>query len=208
MSLLSKAVQVQQIFREVTEQNHAIQNQSNLHCIAGCGKCCHNPKVPAFPIEFIPFAISLFRKKQLIQFLEALETSESDLCPIYTPNLTGSCSDYFNRGLICRVFGAGAQRDKNGQPRLITCTLLKEQHPTEVKAAEEAFLVNKFEYASTYYDRLKTILPSLSHETLPIKEAIRVALEYTLQYTIYSNLSDTDDFNGFEDTNTDTPLSA
>lgn len=208
MSLHSKVVEIQHIFQEVDEQNQAIQHQSNLHCITGCGKCCQNPNVAAFPIEFLPFAVSLFEKKQLVQFLEDLEKSESDLCPIYKPSVTGSCSEYLNRGLICRVFGAGAQRDKNGAPRLITCKLLKEERPDEVRAAEFAFSDNHFEYASTYYDRLKTIVPSLSYETLPIKDAVRMALEYTLQYTIYSNLSDDDELNNFEDPNTTTTQSA
>lgn len=208
MSLRSKVAEVQHIFQEVAEQNQAIQNQSKLQCITGCGKCCHNPNIAAFPIEFLPFAVALFRSKQLVQFLDELEKSESDLCPIYKPSVAGSCSDYFNRGLICRVFGSGAQRDKNGNPRLITCKLLKEEHPLEVKAAENSFSENKFEYASTYYDRLKTIVPSLSYETLPIKEAIRAALEYTLQYTIYSNLSDSDDFDNFEDLDNDSLKSA
>ncbi len=63
MSLLSKVVQVQQIFQEVTEQNQAIQNQSNLQCITGCGKCCQNPNVAAFPIEFLPFASFIVSEK-------------------------------------------------------------------------------------------------------------------------------------------------
>lgn len=150
----------------------------------------------------------MLHKKQLVQFLDDIEKSESDLCPIYKPSVAGSCSEYENRGLICRVFGTGAQRDKHGEPRLITCKLLKEEHPNEVKAAESAFTDNKFEYVNTYYDRLKTIIPSLSDETLPIKEAVRVAVEYTLQYAIYSGLSDSDELSESENPNTNAPKSA
>ncbi len=74
--------------------------------------------------------------------LEQLNNSSSPVCTVYAPlsleNITkGSCGMYRHRGLICRLFGYGASKDKYGQLRLVTCKLIKEQQAENVQKAVE-----------------------------------------------------------------------
>lgn len=191
MSLRNTIIEIQKVFSEADELTKDVQLNSGVSCLPGCGRCCNNPKIEAFPIEFLPFAVSLEEQGIAEHFLDELEKSESDLCPIYKPSLNGSCSNYTNRGLICRLFGYGAMRNKSGEKKLVTCKEIKMAQPESVKKAEAYFTEHSVPLTSRFYDELKDILPSLATDLFPVKDAVKKALEYVLVRSYYEK-SDSD----------------
>ncbi|MEQ9307386.1 MAG: YkgJ family cysteine cluster protein, partial [Marinoscillum sp.] len=142
-------------------------------------------------LEFLPLAFHWFINHEADAKLELLSRQHSPICTIYSPltvdNLTqGSCSIYQHRGLICRLFGYGASRNKLGELRLVTCKLIKENQVSSYNQAIE-MLKNK-DYVpifSDYYKKLMQIDFLVGNQIMPINEAIREALEMVLSYYAY-----------------------
>ncbi len=113
---------------------------------------------------------------------------ESTICHIFNPLVVGSasgfCGEYKYRGLICRLFGYAASRDKNGQKKLITCQLIKLDQAEKYQAAVGAINDNTLAVPmmSDYQSQLMGIDWELGSKFYPINEAIRKALEMVLFY--------------------------
>ena len=104
-------------------------------------------------------------------------------------NDKGRCGNYKYRGLICRLFGYAGSRDKIGQLRLATCTIIKEGQNSSYKNADEA--ISKGLYVpifTDYYMNLNQIDFQLGNIVLPINKALKVAIEEVLNYYIYRPL--------------------
>jgi len=191
MSIARKVKSVERLFAQLDKQIATFQSHTRLHCLAGCGHCCTKPDIDASPLEFLPFAFDLFLKGQAESTLEKLHAHPTSICIIYAPtspdNLSkGQCSVYPYRGLICRLFGYGATRDKYGQLRLATCRLIKESqaefYEQSVAAIEQGLDVPIF---TDYYQRLYQIDMHMGSTLLPVNEAITAALEHVLHYYAY-----------------------
>jgi len=182
---------VERLFGRLDEEIGAFRAQTGVHCISGCGKCCTKPDIEASPLEFLPLAFYWFMNHQAEAMLEQLEANTSPICMIYAPlsvenTNSGSCSIYQYRGLICRLFGYGASRDKFGELKLVTCKLIKEQQVENYQQAIE--LLSRKEYVpvfSDYYKKLMQIDFKLGNQILPINEAMKEALETILSYYAY-----------------------
>ncbi|MEQ8471131.1 MAG: YkgJ family cysteine cluster protein [Marinoscillum sp.] len=182
---------VERLFGRLDTEISVFQKASGLHCLAGCGKCCNKADIEASPLEFLPLAFHWFINHEAEERLAALEQNSSSICTIYSPltieNLTqGSCSIYPYRGLICRLFGYGASRDKVGELRLVTCKLIKENQVDNYSKAIE--LLKNEEYVpifSDYYKKLMQIDFLAGNQIMPINDAIREALEMVLSYYAY-----------------------
>ena len=79
----------------------------------------------------MPWAFYLFLNGKAEVILEELNTKTTTFCHLYqslstTNSTNGRCTDYKYRGLICRLFGYAASRDKYGELRLATCKIIKE----------------------------------------------------------------------------------
>lgn len=191
MSIARKVRSVERLFGHLDLQIQSFQATSGLHCLSGCGHCCTKPDIDATPLEFLPFAYDLFLKGRAEEVLENLQKETSPICISYAPlsllnQSKGSCSTYAYRGLICRLFGYGATRDKLGQLRLATCKLIKEAQAAEyaqtVKAIQEGADVPIF---TDFYSRLYQIDMRLGSTFLPINKAIEEAIEAVLQHYAY-----------------------
>lgn len=191
MSIVRKVRAVERLYERLDEEIKTFREASGIHCISGCGKCCTKPDIEASPLEFLPLAFQLFLQKKAEAFLEDLSSNKSPICMVYAPlsladNAKGSCSTYAYRGLICRLFGYGASRDKLGELRLVTCKLIKEQ---QVSSYEKAVsLLKDHQYVpifSDYYKNLMQIDFQLGNQILPINEAIREAIEAVLHHYAY-----------------------
>ncbi len=182
---------VNRLFHQLDQEIAGFQSETGLHCISGCGRCCTKPDIDATPLEFLPYAFHLFLTDQTTTVLQKLEDRPNDICVIYKPltvnnNTQGSCGDYVHRGLICRLFGYGASRDKLGELRLATCKLIKEgQAENYEKAIANIKLGQYVPIFSDYYQRLAQIDFRLGHTILPITEAIKIAIEEVLHHYAY-----------------------
>ena len=126
----------------------------------------------------------------LLQLQQKLDSN----CHLYRPHSfidrnMGSCSDYRYRGLICRLFGYAASRDKYGRLRLATCKIIKEGQQENYHTAEEAISKGLYVPVFTdYYMQLSQIDNRLATTLLPINQALATAIEEVLHYYAYRPL--------------------
>jgi uncharacterized protein len=191
MSIEIKVLAVEKLFRRLDIEINTFQTSTKLHCKAGCGKCCTKPDIEASPLEFLPWAFHLFLNNETENVLEKLSQKTNSICHIYNPislldNSSGNCNQYQYRGLICRLFGYGANTDKYGQLRLVTCKIIKEEQADNYEKATEA-IIHKLPIPifTDYYMNLSQIDFHLGNIILPINEALKMAIEEVLQYYAY-----------------------
>lgn len=191
MSIIRKVRAVERLFDRLDTEIMEFQAQSGIHCVAGCGKCCTKPDIEAATLEFLPLAYHWFLEGKAEEMLEKLNSENTAICTVYSPlslenQISGSCSMYKYRGLICRLFGYGASRDKYGQLRLVTCKIIKEQQVESYEKAVELMRQNEYvPIFSDYYKNLLQIDFKIGGEIRPINQAIIAALEEVLHYYAY-----------------------
>ena len=191
MAIEHKVRLVEELFDRLEKEITAFKSETKLHCLTGCGKCCSKPDIDASPLEFLPWAFHLFLNGKAEDTLFELNNSSITTCHIYRPfalieEYNGSCSNYRYRGLICRLFGYAANRDKYGELRLATCKIIKENQLENFNTTEEA--ISKGLYVpifTDYYMQLAQIDYRMGITLLPINEALKMAIEEVLQYYAY-----------------------
>lgn len=191
MAIELKVRQVEELFDGLEREIKTFKSATQLDCRVGCGKCCSNPDIEASPLEFMPWAFHLFLNGKAEEMLAELNNSSITTCHIYRPlalleEYNGSCSNYRYRGLICRLFGYAANRDKYGELRLATCKIIKEDQLENFNNTEEA--ISKGLYVpifTDYYMQLSQIDYHLASIILPINKALKMAIEEVLQYYAY-----------------------
>lgn len=191
-SIYQKVQAVERIFRQLSKDISQFQQASKLHCLVGCGKCCYKPDIEATVLEFLPFAYHVYRQKEAFTWLEKLKTVQyGAVCAILNAsNHTsdqGYCTMYAHRGLICRLFGFSAVRDKYHLPALATCKLIKEDQPAAYEQARLAVAQGSMPIpvGRDYYMQLTAIDFVLANEFLPINQAITRAIEVVMSYYSY-----------------------
>ncbi|TDD97324.1 YkgJ family cysteine cluster protein [Flavobacterium cellulosilyticum] len=196
MAIEHKVRQVEELFDRLDFEISNFKSETKLHCLTGCGKCCSNPEIDASPLEFLPWALHLFLNGKAEETLLELNNTSITTCHIYRPlalleEYNGSCSNYRYRGLICRLFGYAANRDKYGKLRLATCKIIKEDQSENFNNTEEA--ISKGLYVpifTDYYMQLTQIDYHLASIILPINQALKMAIEEVLQYYAYRPFPD------------------
>ena len=192
MNLREKSGEVRKVFDQLDQEVKAFMDVSQLTCISGCGKCCSNPKVSATVMEFIPLAFDLYDKGKAEAALELLESKTADdWCIVYKSfsedGSMGFCSDYHNRGMICRLFSSSYRTNKHGQKEIITCKNIKTQKQAQFETAAQA--INEglhLPSSSGYYSQLFNIDHGLTTDQMPINQAIQKAIEKVLTYQFYT----------------------
>jgi Fe-S-cluster containining protein len=192
MSIERKVSLVEGLFKQLDLEVSEFQNKTKLHCLSGCGNCCNKPTIEASPLEFLPLAFYLFLNGKAETTLKELNAKQKQsICHIYSSlnfidSTLGRCSNYHYRGLICRLFGYAASRDKYGQQRLVTCKIIKENQQIAYQDTIEA--INKGLYLplfTDYYMQLSQIDFKLGNMIVPINKALKLAIEEVLQYYAY-----------------------
>lgn len=191
MSIESKVQEIEVLFRRLEEELKTFTETTHLFCNAGCGKCCTNPTMEASPLEFLPWAFHLFKIGEAENTLEKLNNHSNPICYNYNPISdldlhNGSCNTYKYRGLVCRLFGYGATKDKFAQLRLATCSIIKEQQTENYNKTNEA--INNglsVPIFTDYYMNLSQIDFRLGNVYVHINKALQLAIEEVLQYYAY-----------------------
>jgi len=190
MQLEEKVDAVCRVFEKLDQEIASFQETSTLHCKFGCGKCCFKPDIEATTLEFLPFALYLFKEGKAEEWLEKLNTSESSICHILNPtqNGAGLCSEYQHRGLICRLFGYSARTNKYGEKELVTCQIIKtEQSDSYLNTVEKIKGGADVPVMNQFYMQLHGIDFELTRDFYPINKAIQRAIETVLHYYAYRN---------------------
>ncbi len=190
MNLLEKSRAVEEVFGELEAESRQFHVEAGMGCISGCGFCCANPEVPASPLEFLPLAFDLYDKGIAEEIANQLaEEATPGNCIVYRSQkedvTKGFCGNYTKRGLICRLFGASARRNKHGQKELITCKILKEQRASDFQSTSARINADlEIPTATAYYTRLWDVDESLSNQ-YPVNQAILMAIELVLRFKFY-----------------------
>lgn len=189
MSIERRVRLVEKLFNQLEHESAQFQEDSGLGCISGCGKCCSYPNIEASPLEFLPWAFYLFLNGEAERTLKELGEKNSSICLIYKPLSIvdqGRCGNYKYRGLICRLFGYAANKDKYGNLRLTTCNIIKDgqadNYKTTAEAIEKGLYVPVF---TNYYMQLNQIDFRMGNIMLPVNKALKMAIEEVLQYYSY-----------------------
>jgi uncharacterized protein len=191
MSIEHRVKLVEELFHKLDIEISVFQEQTKLYCITGCGKCCTKQNIDASPLEFLPWAFHLYLNGQAENVLKELKLRTSSICYNYNPlsiidNTTGNCSIYKYRGLICRLFGYGANTDKYGKLRLITCSIIKETQAENYNKSTTSINIGlPVPIFTDYYMNLSQIDFKLGNIIVPINKALQLAIEEVLQYYAY-----------------------
>lgn len=191
MSILSKVRLIEHLFSQLEKETAKFKLYSKLDCISGCGKCCIKNDIEASPLEFLPWSFQVFLDGKADEVLSELKNRQSDECFLYNhisliDNNIGNCSDYYHRGLICRLFGNAVNRDKYGQTELLTCKIIKNSYPEDYKRVSSQIAnIKHIPVCTEYYMRLQQIDFKLGNMIVPINMAMRIALEEVLNYYSY-----------------------
>lgn len=187
-TLPQKVKAVKKVYERLDKEIDDFQKSSGLQCLSGCGECCKKPDIEATALEFLPLALEYYDEGIAEQMLDQINASKAEICHIFRPYVTnfgGLCSRYPNRGLICRLFGYSARKNKEGRPELVTCKLIKaEQSEQYEKTVEDIKNGKKIPVMSDYYSRMASIDPGLV-EFYPINKAAAKAIETVLHYYAY-----------------------
>lgn len=196
MTLEQKVRMVENLFGQLEKESAQFQKASGLGCVSGCGKCCNYPHIEASPLEFLPWAFHLFLAGEAETTLDTLNGNPNPNCFLFKPLSAldqGHCGSYVYRGLICRLFGFGATRDKYGSLRLATCKIIREGQAEQYKTVSEAIAKGLYVPVFTeYYMQLNQIDYQLGSKLLPVNRALKMALEEVLQYYTYRPIPDAD----------------
>lgn len=183
-----KVKEVEAVFQKLDAEIARFQSATGMHCKFGCGKCCFKPDIEATPLEFLPFALHLYREGLAEQWYDKLTTSEEPVCVILNPTQSGAglCTEYHHRGLICRLFGYSARTNKYEKKELVTCNVIKTEEPVEYhKGVDLVEKSGEVPVMSNYYMQLHAIDPEMTTQFYPINVAIRKAIENVLHYFAY-----------------------
>lgn len=187
--MLSQKVQaIEEVFTLLDQEISTFRDLSQLSCKAGCGKCCTKADIEATVLEFLPFAHRMYQKGQAQEWLEKLQPADQEVCLFFNPHSTagGMCTQYANRGLICRLFGFSARTNKYAKREFVTCQTIKTEQPDAyaqtVQAVENGGAIPVI---NQHYMRLYAIDADLAQKFYPINEAIRRAIETVLHYYAY-----------------------
>jgi len=192
MNLKDKSLAVNEIFKDLDIEINQYLSQSKLTCFAGCSHCCANPKISATALEFLPLAFDIYQSGKAQEFLDKLETTtEESFCVLLSQlsidGKAGYCSNYPYRGLICRLFGNSARRNRDERKELITCKLIKSEKHEMFQQVSQAIASNEIPIpgSADYYTRLYAIDFHMANEQFPVNTAIKKALEAVLSFYFY-----------------------
>jgi Fe-S-cluster containining protein len=184
MTIEEKVHEVESVFEKLDGEISAFQIATGMHCKFGCGKCCFKADIEATPLEFLPFALHLYKNGRAEEWHHKLLSSEEQLCVILNPTQGGAglCTEYKHRGLICRLFGYSARTNKYNEKELVTCNIIKTEQADEYQRGKER---KDVPVMSQYYMQMHSIDPEMATEFYPINVAVRKAIEGVLHYYAY-----------------------
>ncbi len=194
-SIYRKVRSVEKLFEQLSKDITQFQQQSKLNCLSSCGMCCLNPAIEATVLEFLPFAYYTYKQGTAFHWFDRLKDKPSiNTCVmlknLLEPSESGFCSQYVHRGLICRLFGFSANRNKYGTPLIATCALIKQEQKEKFEQAQKHIAEGGFvPIARDYYMQLSAIDFTLGTELYPINKAIARAIETVLSYYSYRERS-------------------
>jgi Fe-S-cluster containining protein len=184
--MLDKIRKVERLFKKLDQESEKFGKQSKLRCLTNCNLCCLKEGLEANVLEFLPLANYLVKNNLHEEALKLLDTNPEhciNLAKSQDPGKTAGCSIYTQRGLICRLFGFSAVRDKNSKLAIYTCVHIKNNFPQEFATATTKINGGmSIPVVSDFYYQLYFIDNQLANDYNPINISIRKAIEKVAYY--------------------------
>ena len=188
MNYKALSLKVMRVFELADKLGRKFILESGLDCPEKCGECCKSKNIYVTVLECIPACLQLWQEGLAEMIISELQKyPEKKECVFYQDNpaekVTGHCRIYPFRFLVCRLFANSVRFDKDGNPQLMTCKLIKQNRPELYERARK-LLGQKLPapIARDFVFRLYCIDPYLSRGQLPVNIALKRALEITYQH--------------------------
>jgi Fe-S-cluster containining protein len=184
--MLNKIRKVEKIFKQLDKETAKFGKESGLRCLTNCNLCCMKKGLEANVLEFLPLANYLVKNNLHEAALDLLETNPEhciNLSKSQEKGITAGCSEYDHRGLICRLFGFSAVRDKNSRLSMYTCSHIKKEFEKEYKSVSEKINQSMpIPVVSDFYFQFYYIDSQMANDYNPINISIRKAIEKVAYY--------------------------
>lgn len=118
------------LYKEIEGKTSAFCLSYNIACGPGCGTCCEHfmPDITECEARLVAaYVLFILKDRGLMQKVIDSVTQQKGPCPLYRFDSPYHCSVYEARPLICRLFGACAYQDKNGNAVFRRCRYNEEQ---------------------------------------------------------------------------------
>jgi Fe-S-cluster containining protein len=184
--MLDKIKKIERVFKQLDKETEQFRNQSGLTCLTNCNLCCLKKGLEANVLEFLPYAYYLVQNNLHEAALDLLDTDPEhciNLAKIQVQGKTAGCSNYAQRGLICRLFGNSAVKVKNAKLAVYTCLHMKTEYPAEFSQAMER--INNglpIPAVTDFYYQIYFIDTQLANDYNLINVSIRKAIEKVAYY--------------------------
>lgn len=190
MNIQQLVQDIQSFYDEMGLTFSQYQKSTGLTCSSGCGKCCDNPNITASMIEMLPMAWDFYQRGIAEEWLEKLSQQDLSYCPVAVfsspDKMLGRCTEYQTRPSVCREFGVSGYQRKDSKKVLSVCKYIKQGDKASLLIESAEANPDQIPLMSEWTRRLSTIHPDIIHDSKPVGEAIKLALEKVLLYTQYS----------------------
>lgn len=135
----------------IEKQTSQFCNEFSIACGPGCGTCCEHfmPDITDLEARLVAaYLLLIKRDDRLIERLVEERDSTTGPCPLYRADSPYHCSVYPARPLICRLFGACANGDKQGNAIFRRCRYnLEETMPLALQLGPDVTVMQDYSYA-------------------------------------------------------------
>ena len=150
----------------------------SIACGEGCGTCCEHfmPDITASEARLVAaYLLFVVKDLDLIERVKAFAGNSKGPCPLYRADSPYHCSVYPARPLICRLFGACAYQDKNGNARFRRCRYNIEQTmPYSLTLEDEDVpVMQDYSYALRALDEREGAVGYLAHQVDSMFDQLR-----------------------------------
>jgi len=115
-----------EIYGDLEIQSQKFKKDYHISCPPGCGTCCEHFLPEISQAEALMVAVYLkFILNDTALINSVLNNEKQTGCPLYNKDNPNHCTVYPARPLICRLFGASTNSDKNGVPVFRKCIFNK-----------------------------------------------------------------------------------
>lgn len=170
---------LRELYADIDRRIAALQEQSGVRCVHGCGKCCTSFEPYISLLEALPIVEYLHADPASLQaFYQAPRDKSGILCPFYDPQNPRHCTIYPIRALICRLFAFSAERHGH-TVCYAPCKAIQREYPREVALASQ--LVGAGLLIPVYLDmaqRLRSISFELATDLHPFTDSVEIALRH------------------------------
>ena len=139
------------LYEQIERETTLFCTEYAIACGNGCGSCCEHfmPDITALEARLVAANLLLLKKgAHLVDSMADARKNTSGPCPLYSAESPFHCSVYPVRPLICRLFGACASGDKEGNGVFRRCRYNREETmPLHLTFGPEVVVMQDYSYA-------------------------------------------------------------